>query len=326
VGTDERAIHAKHGPAATGWAASRLGSRPEVAHDVQAGFHRRGMDRIRRPPGRRGRRRRRRPAQVLLDLVDRLPGGGEGAAKVEQKLLQLAQLPPVGPGQRTARRRRLGHLFCPHPVPRQRAGSVRGRDLARTPADSCTSPTAPARRATVGSSCRALPDARCAQPTPFSPASGDGEQTPGPKNADVACWAASPSCPADPEVVVDADVLNAVAADRVRDQGPAGGTRHPAPPGAWQSRRGCWPGSCWAWSWGSPVAGPAAGATRRPAPPPNAPAPDPPRAEPSHRTRRPPNRRDHPGPPRTRLPRPEPRLRPSAPTRSRPPPRGRLRP
>jgi hypothetical protein len=96
------------------------------------------------------------PAQVLLDLVDRLPGGGQGAAKVEQKLLQLAQFPPARLGQRTARRRRLGHLVCPHPVPRQRAGSVRGRDLARTPADSCTSPTAPDRRATVGSSCRGV--------------------------------------------------------------------------------------------------------------------------------------------------------------------------
>ena len=36
-----------------------------------------------------------------------------------------------------------------------------------------------------------------------------------------------PPAPADPEVVVDADVLDAVAAGRVRDQRPAGGTRHP---------------------------------------------------------------------------------------------------
>ena len=33
------------------------------------------------------------PAQVQLDVVDRLPGGGEGAAQVEQELLKLAQLP-----------------------------------------------------------------------------------------------------------------------------------------------------------------------------------------------------------------------------------------
>jgi hypothetical protein len=46
------------------------------------------------------------PAQVLLDLVYRLPGGGEGAAQVEQELLQLAQLPPARPRQRTAWRPR----------------------------------------------------------------------------------------------------------------------------------------------------------------------------------------------------------------------------
>jgi hypothetical protein len=34
---------------------------------------------------------------VLLDLVYRLPGGGEGAAQVEQELLKLAQLPLARP-------------------------------------------------------------------------------------------------------------------------------------------------------------------------------------------------------------------------------------
>jgi hypothetical protein len=37
------------------------------------------------------------PAQVQLDVVDRLPGGGQGAAQVEQELLQLAQLSPARP-------------------------------------------------------------------------------------------------------------------------------------------------------------------------------------------------------------------------------------
>jgi hypothetical protein len=41
-----------------------------------------------------------------------------------------------------------------------------------------------------------------------------------------------PPAPADPEVVVDADVFDAVAADRARDQGPATtGIRHPWAPG-----------------------------------------------------------------------------------------------
>jgi hypothetical protein len=34
---------------------------------------------------------------VQLDVVYRLPGGGKGAAKVEQELLKLAQLPPARP-------------------------------------------------------------------------------------------------------------------------------------------------------------------------------------------------------------------------------------
>jgi hypothetical protein len=78
---------------------------------------------------------------VQLDVVDRLPGGGEGAAQVEQELLQLAQLLPARPGQRTAWLRRLGHLVCPHSFWCQRADGGGAIDGAGAPADSCTSPT-----------------------------------------------------------------------------------------------------------------------------------------------------------------------------------------
>jgi hypothetical protein len=51
---------------------------------------------------------------------------------------------------------------------------------------------------------------------------------PGPRMAGVACraWFPPPAL-ADPEVVEDADVLDAVAADPARDQGPAGGSIGP---------------------------------------------------------------------------------------------------
>jgi hypothetical protein len=101
---------------------------------------------------------RRDPAQVHLNLVRSFPGG-EGAAKVEQEP-QRAQLPPARPGQRTARRRRrLGHLICPHSVPCQRAGgggsgprscASRFLHLAHTPDG----------RVTAGNGRRGLPYAR----------------------------------------------------------------------------------------------------------------------------------------------------------------------
>jgi hypothetical protein len=109
----------------------------------------------------RGAVRRGDPAQVLHDVVYRLPGGGKGAAKVEQELLKLAQLPPARPSQRTARRRRrLCHLVCPHSLPCQRPGGVGGIDRARAPADSCTSPTLLMGGSLPGTAAGALPYAR----------------------------------------------------------------------------------------------------------------------------------------------------------------------
>jgi hypothetical protein len=71
---------------------------------------------------------------VLLDLVDRLAGGGEGAAKVEQELLKLA--PASGP---------LGGVVSAISSVRTRYG-VRALPVlvvwtACAPTDSCTSPT-----------------------------------------------------------------------------------------------------------------------------------------------------------------------------------------
>jgi hypothetical protein len=106
---------------------------------------------------------------------------------------------------------------------------------------------------------------------------------------------------------------------------PETGDWNPASPGAGRPGHGSWPGSFWAWSWGSTVAGPAVGATQRPVQPPNAPAPGPSRAGPSRRARRPPSRRGHPGQARTRQPPTAPRPRPSVPVRRRPPRRGRVR-
>jgi hypothetical protein len=76
---------------------------------------------------------------------------------------------------------------------------------------------------TSGCWTKCAPRSRWPEPsTPFSPASGDAGRTPGPKNGRRRMPGVLPQpAPADPEVVVDADVLDAVAADGVRDQEPA---------------------------------------------------------------------------------------------------------
>jgi hypothetical protein len=150
------ATHAKHGPAATGRAASRLGSAPAQRQPMTSkqDFTDEEWPGSGAPLAAAGRRTPRDPMQMLLDPVDRLPGGGEGAAKVEQELLKLAQLRSVGPGQRTARRRRLGHLVCPHSVPCQRAGGAGGMDRSCTRQQILAPRPAPDGRDTAGSGCR----------------------------------------------------------------------------------------------------------------------------------------------------------------------------
>jgi hypothetical protein len=63
--------------------------------------------------------------------------------------------------QRTAwRRRRLGHLVCPHSLPCQRADGGGAIDGAGAPADSCTSPTLLMAGSLPGAAAGAMPDAR----------------------------------------------------------------------------------------------------------------------------------------------------------------------